>query len=243
MKKNYKLKLGLALLVLLITQQGVLFDLLNREQGEVYKNLNCISFFENSLITMNTLSETYMSFLVIVIMIMCYGNYIYQDLEISSVYYFTRNPSIIKWFIKRSLSMLIYCLTFVLLYFAPYMTVCAILTNTPLNGLLIYDLIRYVSAFCLYGYFLCTIMNYIALYFGAIKSALLSNLIHVIVIIATFVLRNNGLSYVMSFSKYTSLQFIAVISILALLNIMLSIVHCKKIKSSDIGLLYSEDII
>ena len=244
MKKTFRLRLLLVIVLLFIQQYGSFFDLFRKELSEIYRNLDRIRFFESEVLDTTSVSGFYKSLLLFVVLILCWGNYIYKDLEVSSIYYFTRNTSIGKWYCHRIAGLAGFCFLFSGLYYLLSVLIVELLTS---SGLFLHEdmalVLRYTVFAGLYGFLLTIAVNHISVLIGAVKSAVLVNGMHAAAVVGGFILLHKRFGAEFRFSRLTESQLFSACAVLLLLDIILSVVHYVRITHCDLGLIYSEDTV
>lgn len=106
---------------------------------------------------------------------MLFGTYIYQHFCTASIYHFTRINNRIKWFLKESVNLLIYCVSYVILLVV-FTTVFFEISNT-----LTYDkesfiiLVCYVLINSLFLFFITLLTNILSINFKSHVGFMISN--------------------------------------------------------------------
>lgn len=163
----------------------------------IYKDLGFFQTFHDFFSNTQTVLSLYYSLIFIVIQVFCFGTYIYSDLQISSVYYFSRNANIKKWYVIKILHLHILIIAFCTLYICLFSFLIHSLTKTEhINILLIFTFKQIVLSMA-YTYFLCILTNVMATIFGAVKSILYTNMIDIFVVIMLYYLHSESSSVVL----------------------------------------------
>ena len=244
MKKTFRIRLLLVIVFVFIQQYGSILDLFRAESTEIYRTVDRLRFFESNVVDMMSAGDFYMSLLLFVIQILCWGNYIYKDLEVSSIYYFTRNSNIGKWYCRRLAGLAGYSFLFSGLYLLISMLIAELLTSASLfSAEDLSVVLRYTVFSGLYGFLLTIAVNSIAVLIGAVKSAVLVNGFHAAAAVFGFLTLKKNFGFGFRFSQITQAQFLWVCTILLLLDLVVSVLHYLQITHCDLGLIYSEDAV
>ncbi|MEE3403452.1 MAG: hypothetical protein VZR73_05165 [Acutalibacteraceae bacterium] len=244
MKKTFRMRLLLVIVLVFIQQYGSIFDLFRAESTEIYRTVDRLRFFESNVVDMMSAGDFYMSLLLFVILILCWGNYIYKDLEVSSIYYFTRNSNIGKWYCRRIGGLTGYSFLFSGLYFLISMLIAELLTSASLfQAEDLSVVLRYTVFSGLYGFLLTAAVNSIAVLIGAVKSAVLVNIFHAAAAVLGYSALKNSFGPGFRFSQITQKKYLCVCAVLLLMDLAVSVLHYLQITHCDLGLIYSEDAV
>lgn len=238
--KYYKRTL-LSLLIGIVQLLYVVLILIKNDSKAImiYKDLGFFQTFHNFFSNTQTVLSLYYSLIFIVVQVFCFGTYIYSDLQISSVYYFSRNANIKKWYIIKTLHLHILIIAFCSLYICLFSFLIHRLTNTEhINILLIFTFKQIVLSMS-YTYFLCILTNVIAIIFGSVKSILYTNMLNIIVTIVLYYLHSESSDVVLPVLHLNELPtylYLFILFLLLGLSFATDLIGFHLIKKCDIGL-------
>ncbi len=218
----------------------ILILLQNRaDQLQPYRDMGFFQVFYGEFCETQNVLTLYYSLIFIVVQIFCFGNYIYSDLQISSIYYFSRNANMKKWFITKILHLSSMIFIFCSLYVVLFVLVISLLTDFRSPGALLPFTVKEVILLSLYSCFLCVLTNISAVAIGSLKSVLLANIVHILVVLGLVPIHseNSGIHFpVLYVDALTSEQYIVLILSIFAVSAATEIIGYYFIKKQDIGL-------
>lgn len=217
----------------------ILILLNNSNEIEIYRELSFFQTFYNFFANTQTVLSLYYSMIFIVIQIFCFGTYIYSDLQVSSVYYFSRNVNKNKWFVSKILHLNLFIFIFCTIYILFFLFVIRQLTGFSQLSVLMPFAAKQIILSMSYALFLCILTNILAIIIGSVKAITLVNIIHIFIVLFLFSVHQENSSFefaILYIDKLEMNQYIFLVGFIFGISFITEFVGAILIKKYDIGL-------
>ena len=218
--------------------------------GEMFRNNNANEISNNlmqSILNSESADEIFLQgfcigCIVPLMFAVLWGTYFYHDLQIGSVYIFTRQKSRIKWYVKHCLSLVMYCAVYSILFTAVKYIICFGSSSELFRSNNIISAVRICLSSIQIGLVGAVIINFFVIFFGSSVGYLLGIVANAAILAAGYFTRfskhimmsaNPFTAYIRSFwGGFNATEFL--IQLISILLIML--LGYSAVRNMDIGL-------
>lgn len=165
--------------------------------GEIFKHYNTNVFTDNlmqSILGSESADEIFLQgfcvgCIVPLMFAVFWGTYFYHDLQIGSVYIFTRQKSRLKWYVKHCLSLVMYCAVYSILFILTKYIICFGFSSELFFRHNIISAIRICLSSIQIGLVGAVIINFFVIFVGSSVGYLLGSGLNVAILGAGFLTR------------------------------------------------------